>query len=429
MVRKYFEKIHNILKKFKRTGFVHLFGSSVINNILAFVSSFILVRLIPKADYGVYANADNILGLFCIFEGFGMASTWLQYGCTRKGEEKENTWSFCFYFSVFFQLFLCAAIAVTGRFANFGIEGTGKILLAMSLLPLFRFISEMQRTYLRTEMMNKQYAYVNNFSTVITVALSIGLSIFFLVNGLIIANYISSIATIIFMIVLYKIKLPKINNNLEKSDKKELLKFSLVCTINNSTSSLMSLLDTFILGIVIAQSTVTASYKVASKVPTALFFIPTCVMIYIYPYFAKNANNKNWCIKNFKKVILLFGTFNFLLALALVAFAPVVVRILFGEQYDDAVSAFRILCVNYAVQATFKMVPGQLLISQKKLGFNTFTGILSGVVNTALNLVLIPKYSSNGAATATLLVSILVGVMNMFYISKVFKNIPVEDTE
>ena len=83
MVRKYFEKIHNILKKFKRTGFVHLFGSSVINNILAFVSSFILVRLIPKADYGVYANADNILGLFCIFEGFGMASTWLQYGCTR----------------------------------------------------------------------------------------------------------------------------------------------------------------------------------------------------------------------------------------------------------------------------------------------------------------------------------------------------------
>lgn len=424
MVRKYFEKIHNILNRFKRTGFVHLLGSSAMNKILAFVSSFVLVRLIPKEDYGVYANADNILGMFCIFEGFGMASTWLQYGCTRKGEEKENTWSFCFYFSVFFQLFLCAAIAVTGRFANFGIEGTGKILLAMSLLPLFRLISEMQRIYLRTEMMNKQYAYVNNFSTVITVALSIGLSIFFLVNGLIIANYISSIATIIYMIALYKIKLPKINNNLEKSDKKELLKFSLVCTINNSTSSLMSLLDTFILGIVIAQSTVTASYKVASKVPTALFFIPTCVMIYIYPYFAKNAKNKNWCIENFKKVILLFGSFNSLVAVLLVVFAPLFVRILFGEQYNDAVSPFRILCVNYAVQATFKMVPGQLLISQKKLGFNTFTGVFSGILNTGLNLLLIPKYSLSGAAMATLIVSTFVGLMNMIYISKVFNNIP-----
>lgn len=429
MIKKCLKKINKVIEKFKNTGFVHLLGSSVINKVLAFVSSFVLVRLIPKADYGVYANADNILGLFCIFEGLGMTSTWLQYGCTRKDKEKENTWSFCFYFSIIFQLFLCIAIALTGQFAKFGIEGTGKILIAMSFLPLFRLIGEMQRIYLRTEMMNKQYAVVNNFSTVVTVVFSISLSIFFLVKGLVIANYISSIATIIFIIVLYKIKFPRFRNNLTKSDKKELVKFSFVCTINNSTSSLMSLLDTFILGIVISQSTVTASYKVASKVPTALFFIPTCVMTYIYPYFAKNSNNKKWCIRNFRKVILLFGSFNFIMAIGLVAFAPIIVRLLFGEQYNDAVTAFRILCVNYAVQATFKMVPGNLLVSQKKLGFNTFTGILSGIVNTGLNLLLIPKYSSNGAATATLLVSMLVGVMNMIYITKVFRSIPDENVE
>lgn len=428
-MKKYFEKLKRLLLKFRTTGFMHLFGSSAINKVLAFVSSFVLVRLIPKADYGVYANADNILGLFCIFEGLGMTSTWLQYGCTRKGKEKENTWSFCFYFAVFFQIFLCIAIAVTGRFAKFGIEGTGKILLAMTLLPLFRLISEMQRIYLRTEMMNKQYALVNNFSTVVTVVFSICLSIFFFVKGLILANYISSIATIIFIWALYKIRFPKLTNNLTKSDKKELIKFSFVCTINNSTSSLMSLLDTFILGIVIAQSTVTASYKVASKVPTALFFIPTCVMTYIYPYFAKNAEKKNWCIKNFKRVILLFGAFNAVLATGLVLFAPFIVRILFGEQYSDAVTAFRILCINYAVQSTFKMIPGQLLVSQKKLGFNTFTGVFSGILNTGLNLILIPKYSSNGAATATLIVSTIVGIMNMIYISGVFQKIPDENPQ
>lgn len=424
MMKKYFKKIEYLFIKFKNTGFVHLLGSGVINKILAFVSSFVLVRLIPKADYGVYSNADNILGLFCIFEGFGMSATWLQFGCTRTGKEKEDTWSFCFYFSVIFQLIMCVVIALTGQYVKFSIEGTGQILVIMSFLPLFRYISEMQRTYLRTEMMNKQYAYVNNFSTVITVIFSIGLSIFFLVKGLVIANYISSIATIFFIIAVYKIKFPSFRNSLNKQDKKELVKFSFVCTINNSTSSLMSLLDTFVLGIVIAQSTVTASYKVASKVPTALFFIPTCVMIYIYPYFAKNANDKKWCIRNFRKVLLLFGSFNFITAIGLVLFAPFIVRLLFGEQYNDAVTAFRILCVNYAVQATFKVVPGQLLVSQKKLGFNTFTGVLSGVVNTGLNLLLIPKYSCNGAATATLLVSILVGAINMIYITKVFRNIP-----
>ena len=83
-----FKKLSSIITKFKNTGIVHLFGSSVINKVLGFVSSFILVRLIPKADYGVYSNADNIISMFCIFEGLGMTTTWLQFGCTKTGKEK-----------------------------------------------------------------------------------------------------------------------------------------------------------------------------------------------------------------------------------------------------------------------------------------------------------------------------------------------------
>lgn len=418
-----FKKAKNILKKLGDGGFTHLFGSSVINKVLGFVSSFILVRLIPKADYGVYSNADNIISMFCIFEGLGMTTTWLQFGCTKTGKEKENTWSFCFYSSIFFQVILCVVIALTGRFVHFGIEGTGKMLIYMSFLPLFRLISEMQRIYMRTEMMNKEYAHVNTFSAIITVLLSISFSILLLANGLILSGYFVSIVTILFVSLKYKIKLPKPKNNLQSSEKKELIKFSLVCTINNSTSSLMYLLDTFILGIVIAQSTVTASYKVASKIPVALAFIPTCLMIYIYPYFAKHANDKRWCKKNFRSVIFGMGAFNFSLVAVLILFASPIIKLIFGAQYLDAVPAFRILCLNYAVQSTFRNIPGQLLVTQKKLGFNTLTGVVSGLLNTALNLLLIPRFSSNGAAMATLIVSALVGLVNMIYITKVFNNI------
>ena len=70
-----FKKAKNILKKLGDGGFTHLFGSSVINKVLGFVSSFILVRLIPKADYGVYSNADNIISMFCILSRFHQQST------------------------------------------------------------------------------------------------------------------------------------------------------------------------------------------------------------------------------------------------------------------------------------------------------------------------------------------------------------------
>ena len=418
-----FKKLSSIITKFKNTGIVHLFGSSVINKVLGFVSSFILVRLIPKADYGVYSNADNIISMFCIFEGLGMTTTWLQFGCTKTGKEKENTWSFCFYFSIFFQVILCVVIALTGRFIHFGIQGTGKMLIYMSFLPLFRLISEMQRIYMRTEMMNKEYAHVNTVSAIITVMLSISFSILLLANGLILSGYFVSIVTILFISLKYKIKLPKHKNNLQSSEKKELIKFSLVCTINNSTSSLMYILDTFILGIVIAQSTVTASYKVASKIPVALAFIPACLMIYIYPYFAKHSNDKRWCKKNFRRVVLGMGAFNFSLVAVFILFASPIIKLIFGAKYLDAVPAFRILCLNYAVQSTFRNIPGQLLITQKKLGFNTLTGVVSGLLNTSLNILLIPRFSSNGAAMATLIVSALVGLANMIYITKVFNNI------
>ena len=58
------KQLKNLIRKLKTTGFGHLFGSSVINKILTFMSSIILVRLIPKSDYGIYSNADNILGMF-----------------------------------------------------------------------------------------------------------------------------------------------------------------------------------------------------------------------------------------------------------------------------------------------------------------------------------------------------------------------------
>lgn len=181
----------------------------------------------------------------------------------------------------------------------------------------------------------------------------------------------------------------------------------------------MHLLDTFILGIVIASSTVTASYKVASKIPTALAFIPTCLMTYIYPYFAKHKDDGKWCLTNYKKVICGFGLFNLAVAGILVAFAPTVIRIIFGVQYLDAIIPFRLLCVNYALQATFT-ISGQLIVSQEKLLFNTLMGIVSGMLNTALNLVLIPQYASAGAAIATVATTTIIGIVSTAYLTKLF---------
>ena len=416
-----FSRIRALVKKLINGGFAHLFGSSVINKILSFMSSVILVRLIPKTDYGVFSNADNILGIFCLLEGAGMVTAFLQFGCTSGGKKKENIWSFTFYFSLIFQVVLCIVIVITALFANFSMKGTGHLLLLMAFLPIPRLIRDMQQVYLRTEMKNKDYAYSNTFSTAITVILSCVLSFFFLEKGLIVANYIAAISTIIFIMVKSGVKFPTITHVLDRKEKRKILKFSAVCVINNSTSSIMYLLDTFVLGIVVASSTVTASYKVASKIPTALAFIPVCVLTYIYPYFAKHKDDGKWCLRNFKRVLLFLGTFNIIVVGTLIAVAPVVLNVVFGSQYMDALVPFRLLCLNYIIQSTFGTVSGQLLVSQEKLKFNTFTGFASSIMNTIMNLWLIPLYSSIGAAVATVSVTTVISLSKAGYLYMILR--------
>ncbi len=415
------EKIAGPLKKLRETGFGHLVGSSVINKVLSFACSFLLIRIIPKEEYGIYANADNLLGLFCLLEGFGMTSTFLQFGCTNEGEKRQAIWAYCFFIAIAFQVLISFVVLFTSLFVPIKIAGTNVLLALMAFLPIPRLIRDMQQVYLRTEQKNKEYAYSNTFSTITSVVLSCSLSIIFHAKGLILAGYITSIITIAFIWVKGNVHVPSITHrfDLEKSERRRILKFSAVCVINNSTSSLMHLLDTFILGIVIASSTVTASYKVASKIPTALAFIPTCLMTYIYPYFAKHKDDGKWCLTNYKKVICGFGLFNLAVAGILVAFAPTVIRIIFGVQYLDAIIPFRLLCVNYALQATFT-ISGQLIVSQEKLLFNTLMGIVSGMLNTALNLVLIPQYASAGAAIATVATTTIIGIVSTAYLTKIF---------
>ena len=156
-------EIKKLYDKLISTGFGHLFGSSVINKILGLLSSVVIVRLIPKEEYGLYANANNILGLFCVFEGLGMTTALLQYGSTTDGYHKQQTWSFTLYFAVAFQIFLSALILTCALTVDYKMKGTGHLLLLMSFLPLVRSVRDMQNIYMRTELQNREFARANNF--------------------------------------------------------------------------------------------------------------------------------------------------------------------------------------------------------------------------------------------------------------------------
>ena len=212
-------------------------------------------------------------------------------------------------------------------------------------------------------------------------------------------------------------------------DRKALLKISSISMCNNSLSNLLYLLDVFIIGLVMKDELVVASYKVATLIPTALNFIPAAVVTYIYPYFARNKNDKEWTRKSYATLMKIGFAGNGLLSVILVVFAPLIVSLCFGEQYLDAVPAFRVLSVSYFFAASFRVIAGNLLVTQRKLTFNLIMSILSGVTNVISNYFLILHYGAIGAAITTLAITSVFGVISTIYYLKVVSRIPDKESE
>ena len=208
-----------------------------------------------------------------------------------------------------------------------------------------------------------------------------------------------------------------------KQVQKDLISIGLVSMINNGISELLYLLDVFILGIVASNEAVLASYKVATIIPTAMAFIPLSLMTYMYPYFAEHKDDREWCLSNYKKILFGFGGFNLVISSILFLGANIFVKIIFGSQYIDAVPVFRLLAINYFISGTFRIISGNLLVTQRKLKFNTIVAVLSGIVNVIADYFFIQFWGSIGAALATVLVVVFSSIMNTTYLIYTFRNI------
>lgn len=410
--------IKKTTSKLGSTGFFHVFGSTAINKIISFASGIVLVRLVTKSEYGIFSYANNLLNFFMIACGLGAASGMLQM-CSEKREEseKKQIYAYASRNSFIVNCLLSLVILAVSLFVPLKIEGANYCLGIMAFMPIISYTYEMQIFYLRTQRRNKEYSYANTFSTITIFVLSCILAYLLGINGLVIAKYAAFVVSVLFVLIRFRIGYPIAGRTTLSDDiKKQFRSISLISMLNNGMSSLMYMLDIFVLGIVVPDSTVIASYKLATNIPTALAFIPAAFVTYIYPYFAHHREDKKWVKKKYLQVSAALAVFCSFISLALFVLAPFIIEVLFGAEYLDAVPCFRVLSISFAVSAVFRTLPGNVLVTQRKLKFNLFTASFSSIVNIILNVIFIEKWHSIGAAYATLITVIITGIMDTGYL-------------
>ena len=406
------KKISDLFK----TGFFHIFGSSVISKMLSFAGGILLVRILSKPEYGIYTYAWNIYSIILIFSGFGMDSAALQLS-SEHSSDTQSVKKYCGYstrFGLRFNILLCLTILLIGAFARLKIEEARGLLLMTCLLPPLQHMSAMFAIYLRSQKNNQRYSKLMIISSAVFFAASVTSALILGRSGIVLGSYISLVTSLIICFAVYRIRFS--DDDIPTEEKSVIKRIAFISMLNNGLSQLLYLLDIFVLGIVDPQETLLASYKVATIIPTALSFIPASLVTYIYPYFAEHKDDGKWCLKAYRKMITAFGAFNLFVSAFLFAFAPIIIRLLFGEQYSDCVTVFRMLSVNYFFSGTFRIVSGNLLVTQRKLKFNLLTAITSSVCNIVFDYFFITKWGSVGAAAATMGVVFISAVMSTTYL-------------
>ena len=424
MLKDLFKKIKTLAQE----GLFHIFGSSVLAKMMGLISSVVVVRQLPKVDYGYYVSANNLYSYLAIFIGMGLSSAILQYCSEQVSQGRKNSvYRYSLLTGSICNVLVCTAILAL----SFWKQKTGNPEVAYYLrlmcgLPFVVFADSYQQIVLRVKLKNQTFSYANMLHSVVLLAGNVAFTILWGIPGLIYSLYLSYVASAavcsgaLFREGFYR-NIFREQHKLARKDRIEINNFALICAITNFASTVLVLLDVTCLDLVLGDAAVLADYKVASTIPAACAFIPSCLMTFLYPKLVVAfSETKRMSFDSLKKLGQLFLGINGLVCVGLCLFAPLIIWVIFGAKYMNITPIFVILSVEYLAYSV-RMLLGNVIAVIKKVKINLLLSVISGFVKIGLNLILIHTLQSIGAAIATLVVSVLIAVMELCYLRYYFK--------
>lgn len=146
---------------------------------------------------------------------------------------------------------------------------------------------------------------------------------------------------------------------------------------------------------------VTGLYNAAYKLFITLYSLQAMLAEVFFPTFSRLFAEDRRAFRVFGRRVAraLFGL-TVPLATGAVVLAPAGVELIYGEAYAGAVTSFRILGLDLIVRAGLTLAGTVLLVSDREQRYMGAIG-MGALLNLVLNFLLIPAYSLDGAAVAT----------------------------
>jgi len=420
--------IKRTINSFHKRGGFHIFISTIFLRIIQFVLGVLIIRLLTKEDYGNLSYAITITQLIIPFSGAGLFLSLLHFGPIQNDlKDKVNLLNFTIRRGGIYSLIVIVLMIGLAQLVAIRMPGSVIYLRWFSIYIISYFLFQTAVSFLRVMKRNKAYAASLLLNSILVFVLSllgiylskgIGYTI-----GFSLAPALTAIVVLVTLKKKEKIDI-RIFDRIKNTPVKiaDYTKYGVFAGLGNIASQMAWQLDTIMIGALLAQSTMVATYKVAALIPFSLVFIPSVFIQTDFVYIAERYKDKEYLINYYKKYLLAFSLIVALILSVWYVFGASIVG-LFGPEYIDARSLINILMINVASTFLIRVPLGNILAAVGKAKWNSWSAIIMLLLNLILNYLLIPKFGIIGAAYATVISISLSSLISMILFFKYLSGI------
>jgi PST family polysaccharide transporter len=150
-------------------------------------------------------------------------------------------------------------------------------------------------------------------------------------------------------------------------------------------------------------------YAAATRVSEVWYFIPTAIVSSVSPAIIRAKDNPELFQSRIRKLFSLMTLSACVIGSIVALSSHVIIRTLYSNSYSDAAPVLAVhIWASIFVFLGVAQSPWNL--SKNLLKLSLYWTTLGGIINVAMNLYLIPKYSAMGAAISTVVSYAVAGV-------------------
>lgn len=151
------------------------------------------------------------------------------------------------------------------------------------------------------------------------------------------------------------------------------------------------------------NSSAVGFYDVAVRLTDLLSFLPGIIISSLFPAIVSaRKNNQHQYRKRLKSLTALCLSISVISSVFLYVLSPFIIHLLFGTAFNESIGLVRIYAWATIGTIATSLMYSYFVAENRSRTFLLFT-VSGAVINVILNLSLIPKYGSEGAAYATLI--------------------------